>query len=200
MNARMLRVATVAMVVGLVLSPLPGAGPMVLASEAQAASADGPRVTVSELTKGGFRVIGRMAIDASPTAVLATLVDFKGYERLNDDVERVTVMSKTARNAMINVKLESAPFVPSQWYIARYDWSIRPDKTTVTFRMKEGSFKTNQGRWILTDRGDGTTVVTYKAELDVDLPLAPLPLLQSGIKDAMIDWLNIVRRESVARN
>ncbi len=194
MIARMLRFVTLVAVLGLMLTV--GAG---FAAPKALAAADGPRVTVSELTKGGFRVIGRMAVDAPPAAVLETLIDFKGYQRLNDDIERVTVLSNSKRNAVINVKLESAPFVPSQWYVARYDWSVKPEKTTISFRMKEGSFNTNHGRWILTDRGDGTTVLTYKAELDVDLPLAPQPMLRSGIKSRMIDWLNIVRRESVAR-
>lgn len=160
-----------------------------------AAPSTTPKVIVAERTAGGFIVKASIVIEAPPTKVLGILTDFPSYARLNDDVETVRVLQRADATAELRFDLESVPLLPAQWYRAKYDWTVSAEATVLEFRMIAGSFKQNEGRYTLraVERG---TELTYKGKIDVDLPLAPPPMVRSGIKDAMLSWLRAVRRES----
>ena len=64
-------------------------------------------------------------------------------------------------------RIDSGPLKDS--YVLAYDWQ---GDESVSWRLVESKLlKALDGSYLLTDRGDGTTDVTYRLVADVNLPM-----------------------------
>jgi ribosome-associated toxin RatA of RatAB toxin-antitoxin module len=108
-------------------------------------------------------------IEASPTEVMDVIADFDSYPHWATGVKTAEVVSELpdGRAEKVFFKLDVSPIKDE--YTLAYVWS---GDEQVTWVLDQGKMlKALDGAYILTDRGDGTTDVTYRLALDVAIPL-----------------------------
>src|SRR4051794_21232307 len=110
-----------------------------------------------------------IVVDASPAEVMAVIADFPAYPSWATGVKTAEVLSQLpgGRAEQVFFTLDVAPIKDE--YTLAYDWS---GEDQVTWTLVEGKMlRALDGAYELTDRGDGTTDVTYRLALDVSIPL-----------------------------
>jgi ribosome-associated toxin RatA of RatAB toxin-antitoxin module len=110
-----------------------------------------------------------IVIDAPPAAVMDVIADFAAYPEWAKGVKQATVRTEGAggRAQEVFFVLDVAPIKDE--YTLAYTWNGDHD---VTWTLAEGKMlRALDGAYVLTDRGDGSTEVTYRLALDVSIPL-----------------------------
>jgi ribosome-associated toxin RatA of RatAB toxin-antitoxin module len=110
-----------------------------------------------------------IVVEASPRAVMAVIADFPAYPSWAKGVTTAEVISKLpdGRAEQVFFRLDVSP-VKDEYTLA-YVWS---GDEQVTWTLVEGKMLRDlDGAYVLVDRGDGTTEVTYRLALDVSIPL-----------------------------
>jgi ribosome-associated toxin RatA of RatAB toxin-antitoxin module len=108
-------------------------------------------------------------IEASPSEVMDVIADFDSYPHWATGVKTAEVVSELpdGRAEKVFFKLDVSPIKDE--YTLAYVWS---GDDQVTWVLDQGKMlRALDGAYILTDRGDGTTDVTYRLALDVAIPL-----------------------------
>src|SRR5690242_20640153 len=110
-----------------------------------------------------------IVVDAPPAAVMDVIADFAAYPVWAKGVKEATVRSEQpdGRAKEVFFALDVAPIRDE--YTLAYIWNGDRD---VSWTLAEGKMlRALDGSYILDDRGDGTTEVTYRLALDVSIPL-----------------------------
>jgi ribosome-associated toxin RatA of RatAB toxin-antitoxin module len=114
-----------------------------------------------------------IVIDAAPADVMAVIADFAAYPEWAKGVTTADVVSTydagtaKGRAEQVFFKLDVSPIKDE--YTLAYDWD---DDRSVTWTLVEGKMlRALDGAYVLADRGDGSTEVTYRLALDVSIPL-----------------------------
>jgi ribosome-associated toxin RatA of RatAB toxin-antitoxin module len=110
-----------------------------------------------------------IVIDAPPAAVMDVIADFAAYPDWAKGVKQATVRAKGAggRAQEVFFSLDVAPIKDE--YTLSYTWNGDRD---VIWTLAEGKMlRALDGAYVLSDRGDGSTEVTYRLALDVSIPL-----------------------------
>ncbi len=110
-----------------------------------------------------------ITVDAAPADVMAVIADFEAYPQWSDAVKEVSVLETGAdgRPDQVWFRIDSGPLKDS--YVLAYDWR---GNEAVFWRLVESKLlKALDGSYLLADRGDGTTDVTYRLAADVNLPM-----------------------------
>jgi ribosome-associated toxin RatA of RatAB toxin-antitoxin module len=110
-----------------------------------------------------------IVIDAPPAAVMDVIADFPAYPEWAKGVKEVTVRSEGAQGRAQEVyfALDVAPIKDE--YTLAYTWNGDSD---VSWALAEGKMlRALDGAYVLRDRGDGSTEVTYRLALDLSIPL-----------------------------
>ena len=110
-----------------------------------------------------------IVIDAPPAAVMDVIADFAAYPDWAKGVKQATVRAEGdgGRAQEVFFSLDVAPIKDE--YTLAYTWNGDHD---VTWTLAEGKMlRALDGAYVLSDRGDGTTEVTYRLALDVSIPL-----------------------------
>jgi len=108
-------------------------------------------------------------IDAPPAAVMDVIADFAAYPDWAKGVKQATVRAEGdgGRAQEVFFSLDVAPIKDE--YTLAYTWNGDHD---VIWTLAEGKMlRALDGAYVLSDRGDGTTEVTYRLALDVSIPL-----------------------------
>jgi ribosome-associated toxin RatA of RatAB toxin-antitoxin module len=110
-----------------------------------------------------------ITIDASPRQVMDVIADFGSYPQWATGVKTADVVSQLpdGRAEKVFFELDVSPIRDE--YTLAYDWTGNEQVTWVLDRGK--MLRALDGAYVLTDRGDGTTEVTYRLALDVSIPL-----------------------------
>jgi ribosome-associated toxin RatA of RatAB toxin-antitoxin module len=108
-------------------------------------------------------------IDASPRQVMDVIANFGSYPQWATGVKTADVVSRLpdGRAEKVFFELDVSPIRDE--YTLAYDWTGNEQVTWVLDRGK--MLRALDGAYVLTDRGDGTTEVTYRLALDVSIPL-----------------------------
>ena len=94
--------------------------------------------------------------------IYEVLIDYDSYKEFVDGVSSVEVHEHSEEGARVTLSLN---------LIKKFSYTIklkhsRPN--SISWSLESGDiFKQNDGSWIFTDNGDGTTKVTYSLEVDV---------------------------------
>ena len=110
-----------------------------------------------------------IVIDAPPAAVMDVIADFAAYPEWAKGVKQATVRAEGTggRAQEVFFSLDVAPIKDE--YTLAYTWNGDHD---VTWTLAEGKMlRALDGAYVLNDRGDGSTEVTYRLALDVSIPL-----------------------------
>ena len=110
-----------------------------------------------------------IVIGAPPAAVMDVIADFAAYPDCAKGVKQATVRAEGdgGRAQEVFFSLDVAPIKDE--YTLAYTWNGDHD---VTWTLAEGKMlRALDGAYLLSDRGDGTTEVTYRLALDVSIPL-----------------------------
>jgi ribosome-associated toxin RatA of RatAB toxin-antitoxin module len=110
-----------------------------------------------------------ITIEASPSEVMEVIADFDSYPHWATGVKTAEVVSELpdGRAEKVFFKLDVSPIKDE--YTLAYVWS---GDDQVTWVLDQGKMlRALDGAYVLTDRGDGTTDVTYRLALDVAIPL-----------------------------
>jgi ribosome-associated toxin RatA of RatAB toxin-antitoxin module len=108
-------------------------------------------------------------IEASPGEVMDVIADFGSYPAWAKGVTTADVVSEfpNGRAEKVFFKLDVSPIKDE--YTLAYVWSGNDE---VTWTLDEGKMlRALDGAYVLADRGDGSTDVTYRLALDVSIPL-----------------------------
>ena len=110
-----------------------------------------------------------ITIGASPREVMDVIADFDSYPHWATGVKMAEVVSELpdGRAEKVFFKLDVSPIKDE--YTLAYVWSGHDQ---VTWVLDQGKMlRALDGAYVLTDRGDGSTDVTYRLALDVAIPL-----------------------------
>jgi ribosome-associated toxin RatA of RatAB toxin-antitoxin module len=108
-------------------------------------------------------------IDASPSQVMDVIADFESYPTWAKGVTTADVIAEfpDGRAEKVFFKLDVSPIKDE--YTLVYVWT---GNEQVTWTLDQGKMlKALDGAYVLSDRGDGSTDVTYRLALDVSIPL-----------------------------
>lgn len=110
-----------------------------------------------------------IVIHADPATIMAVIGDFATYPSWAKGVRSADVLATfdDGRAREVHFHLDVPPIRDE--YTLRYAWD---GDDSVTWWLVEGKVLTHMdGTYLLRDRGDGTTEVTYRLALDVAIPL-----------------------------
>ena len=110
-----------------------------------------------------------IVVDAAPDAIMDVIADFGAYPQWAKGVTKVDVVEDGAdgRAEAVFFALDVSPIKDE--YTLAYTWD---GDRQVTWTLVEGKMlRALDGAYVLVDRGDGTTDVTYRLALDVSIPL-----------------------------
>jgi ribosome-associated toxin RatA of RatAB toxin-antitoxin module len=110
-----------------------------------------------------------IVVDASSSEVMAVIADFPAYPTWAKGVTAAEVVSELpdGRAEQVFFRLDVSPIKDE--YTLAYEWD---GDEAVTWSLVEGKMlRALDGAYLLRDRGDGSTEVTYRLSLDVSIPL-----------------------------
>ena len=110
-----------------------------------------------------------IVIDAAPSDVMAVIADFEAYPRWAKGVTTAEVRATRpdGRAEQVFFALDVSPIKDE--YTLAYEWD---GDREVTWTLVEGKMlRALDGAYVLRDRGDGSTEVTYRLAIDVSIPL-----------------------------
>jgi Polyketide cyclase / dehydrase and lipid transport len=110
-----------------------------------------------------------ITVDAAPAEVMAVIADFDSYPEWSQAVKEVSVVATgpDGRPEQVWFRIDSGPLKDA--YTLAYDW--RGDESVSWQLVESKLLKALDGSYVLSDRGDGTTDVTYRLAADVNLPM-----------------------------
>lgn len=120
-------------------------------------------------------------IDAAPAAVMQVIADFEAYPSWAQGVKKAEPVKGGERPEQVYFELDASPIKDA--YTLAYDWD---GDDGVTWSLVEGKMlKAMDGAYLLEDRGDGTTEVTYRLAVDISIPM--IGMLKRKAEKVIID-------------
>ena len=122
-----------------------------------------------------------IVIDAQPAAVMAVIADFEAYPSWAQGVKKAEPVDAGKRPEQVYFELDASPIKDA--YTLAYDWD---GDNGVSWNLVEGKMlKAMDGAYLLDDRGDGTTEVTYRLAVDISIPM--IGMLKRKAEKVIID-------------
>ena len=120
-------------------------------------------------------------IDAAPAAVMQVIADFEAYPSWAQGVKKAEPVDAGERPEQVYFELDASPIKDA--YTLAYDWD---GDRGVSWGLVEGKMlKAMDGAYILEDRGDGSTEVTYRLAVDISIPM--IGMLKRKAEKVIID-------------
>ena len=120
-------------------------------------------------------------IDAAPAVVMGVIADFDAYPSWAQGVKKAEPVKGGERPEQVYFELDASPIKDA--YTLAYDWD---GDRGVSWGLVEGKMlKAMDGAYILEDRGDGTTEVTYRLAVDISIPM--IGMLKRKAEKVIID-------------
>ena len=122
-----------------------------------------------------------IVIDAAPAAVMGVIADFEAYPSWAQGVKKAEPVDAGKRPEQVYFELDASPIKDA--YTLAYDWD---GDDGVTWSLVEGKMlKAMDGAYLLEDRGDGSTEVTYRLAVDISIPM--IGMLKRKAEKVIID-------------
>jgi Polyketide cyclase / dehydrase and lipid transport len=122
-----------------------------------------------------------IVIDAAPAAVMGVIADFEAYPSWAQGVKKAEPVDAGKRPERVYFELDASPIKDA--YTLAYDWD---GDDGVSWSLVEGKMlKGMDGAYLLEDRGDGSTEVTYRLAVDISIPM--IGMLKRKAEKVIID-------------
>ena len=122
-----------------------------------------------------------IVIDAAPAAVMGVIADFEAYPSWAQGVKKAEPVDADKRPEQVYFELDASPIKDA--YTLAYDWD---GDDGVSWSLVEGKMlKAMDGAYLLEDRGDGSTEVTYRLAVDISIPM--IGMLKRKAEKVIID-------------
>ena len=124
-----------------------------------------------------------IVIAADPASIMAVIADFDAYPAWAQGVKTADVIQPgtDGRAKEVHFELDASPIKDS--YSLSYDWH---GDEAVHWTLVQGKMlKGMDGSYELTDRGDGSTEVTYRLAVDIAIPM--IGMLKRKAEKVIID-------------
>ncbi len=123
-----------------------------------------------------------IVIAADPASVMSVIADFESYPAWAQGVKKAEPVDASGDRAdQVYFELDASPIKDA--YTLGYDWH---GDESVTWSLVEGKMlKKVDGAYLLEDRGDGTTEVTYRLAVDISVPM--IGMLKRKAEKVIID-------------
>ena len=124
-----------------------------------------------------------IVISADPASVMAVIADFESYPVWAQGVKKAEPVETAAdgRAERVYFELDASPIKDA--YTLGYDWT---GDESVAWSLVEGKMlKAMDGAYVLEDRGDGSTEVTYRLKVDISIPM--IGMLKRKAEKVIID-------------
>jgi ribosome-associated toxin RatA of RatAB toxin-antitoxin module len=115
--------------------------------------------------------------------VMDVIADFESYPHWAQGVKKAEVVedSSAGRPQQVHFELDAAPVKDS--YTLAYEWS---GDQSVTWTLVEANLlKAMDGAYLLQNREDGSTQVTYRLSVDIAIPM--IGMLKRRAEKVIID-------------
>ena len=120
-------------------------------------------------------------IDAAPAVVMGVIADFEAYPSWAQGVKKAEPVKGGERPEQVYFELDASPIKDA--YTLAYDWD---GDDGVSWSLVEGKMlKAMDGAYLLEDRGDGSTEVTYRLAVDISIPM--IGMLKRKAEKVIID-------------
>ena len=122
-----------------------------------------------------------IVISADADAIMAVIADFESYPVLAQGVKKAEPVDAGKRPEQVYFELDASPIKDA--YTLAYDWD---GDDGVSWSLVEGKMlKSMDGAYLLEDRGDGSTEVTYRLAVDISVPM--IGMLKRKAEKVIID-------------
>jgi ribosome-associated toxin RatA of RatAB toxin-antitoxin module len=131
---------------------------------------------------------GTTEVVASPAEVMAVIADFESYPDWVGTVEDVHVLARDQRGRATRVAFRLRTPVLTAAYTLAYRYAA--SDTGVSWTYVEGTLKDLSGSYTLEPTGDDTTLVTYRLDVELGMPLPGLVKRQAAkqiVRSALSD-------------
>ena len=104
-----------------------------------------------------------IVVNADPDAIMDVIADFEAYTDWQSEIKNVEVLETDEDGWATRVAFRVDAMITEVNYTLDYTY----DEHEMRWTMVEGDkIRSNDGSYVLTDQGDGTTKVTYHLELE----------------------------------
>ncbi|GAB3302548.1 cyclase [Epidermidibacterium keratini] len=111
-----------------------------------------------------------IVINANPEAIMDVIGDFEAYPQWAGSIKKGEPLDDDGNGWATKVAFDLDAGPISDSYTLAYDWDDYPNR--VSWQLVEGKMqKSQQGSYVLSDRGDGTTEVTYNLSVELAIPM-----------------------------
>ncbi len=123
-----------------------------------------------------------ITVAADRARVMAVISDFDAYPQWAQGVKEAEVVEQgTGRADKVHFELDASPIKDS--YTLEYEW--HGDERVRWWLVEGKMLKAMDGAYELTDRGDGSTEVTYRLAVDISIPM--IGMLKRKAEKVIID-------------
>ena len=134
---------------------------------------------------------GSTEVVATPAEVMAVVADFDAYPDWVGNLEEVEVLTRDRRGRGTRVAFALRTPVGDQAYTLAYRY--QPRNAGVAWTYVEGTLDDLAGSYTLEPTSDGTTLVTYRLQVELGMPLPGLVKRQAA-KQVVRSALNDLKR------
>ena len=131
---------------------------------------------------------GTTEVVASPAEVMAVIGDFESYPDWVGNLEDVRVLARDKRGRGTRVAFRLRTPVLTAAYTLAYGYAARD--AGVSWTYVEGTLEDLSGSYTLEPTGDDTTLVTYRLDVELGMPLPGLVKRQAAkqiVRSALSD-------------
>ena len=131
---------------------------------------------------------GDTEVHATPAGVMAVVADFEAYPEWVGNLEEVEVLARDRRGRGTRVAFRLRTPMGDQAYTLAYRY--QPGDAGVSWTYVEGTLEDLAGSYTMEPAGDGATLVTYRLEVALGVPLPGLLKRQAAkqiVRSALSD-------------
>jgi ribosome-associated toxin RatA of RatAB toxin-antitoxin module len=131
---------------------------------------------------------GTTEVIASPAEVMAVIADFEAYPDWVGSMEDARVLARDQRGRGTRVAFRLRTPVLTAAYTLAYRYAARDGG--VSWSYVEGTLEDLSGSYTLEPTDDGTTLVTYRLDVELGMPLPGLVKRQAAkqiVRSALSD-------------
>jgi ribosome-associated toxin RatA of RatAB toxin-antitoxin module len=118
-----------------------------------------------------------IVVASDPDSIMDVIADFESYPEWQEEMKEVEVLQTDEDGWGTRVRFKVDARIARASFVLRYTYG----DNEMRWILEEGDQVTrNDGAYVLTDQGDGSTHVSYELEIETSLPLPKMVRRQAA--------------------